>query len=190
MANLDAFIPVAIGPLRLSLGEAPVWDAITGCLYRVDIERHMVHRIDPETGGSTQQKVPRLPSVIGLCRSGQLLLASCEGMIFLDFESGETSSLCNPISHQPLARLNDGKVAPDGSFWVGSMQNNIADDGQPVPVGTSIGGFFRVTADGGISTLVPEVLGISNTLAWSPSGQFFYFADSLSGNLIRARARA
>ena len=104
----------------------------------------------------------------------------------LDFENGTVSRLCNPIEHNPLARLNDGKVAPDGSFWVGSMQNNIAEDGAPIELNSDIGGMFRVTSDGRTVPLLPETLGIMNTLAWSPNNREFVFADSLKGTLFSA----
>jgi sugar lactone lactonase YvrE len=94
--------------------------------------------------------------------------------------------MCNPIKHNPLARLNDGKVAPDGSFWVGSMQNNIAEDGAPIELNSDIGGIFRVTSDGHTVLLLPETLGIMNTLAWSPNNREFFFADSMKGVLFSA----
>ena len=85
-----------------------------------------------------------------------------------------------------MARLNDGKVAPDGSFWVGSMQNNIAEDGAPIELNSDIGGMFRVTSDGRTVPLLPETLGIMNTLAWSPNNREFFFGDSMKGALFSA----
>ena len=128
----------------------------------------------------------RRPSAIGLCLSGRLIIACRAGIILLDFENGKVSQLCNPIEHNPLARLNDGKVAPDGSFWVGSMQNNIAEDGAPIELNSDIGGMFRVTSDGRTVPLLPETLGIMNTLAWCPNNREFFFADSMKGALFSA----
>jgi len=128
----------------------------------------------------------RRPSAIGLCRSGRLIIACQAGVVLLDFENGKVTPICNPIEHKPLARLNDGKVAPDGSFWVGSMQNNIAEDGAPIELKSDIGGIFRVTSDGRTMSLLPETLGIMNTLAWSPNNREFFFADSMKGALFSA----
>ena len=32
----------------------------------------------------------------------------------------------------PDNRLNEGRVGPDGAFWVGTMQNNLNPDGSPM----------------------------------------------------------
>ena len=45
-------------------------------------------------------------------------------------------------------RLNDGKVGPDGAFWVGSM------DDRAVPVKEPLGTLYRVTADGKVEAKV------------------------------------
>ncbi|WP_256415910.1 SMP-30/gluconolactonase/LRE family protein [Ruegeria sp. HKCCD8929] len=183
MTSSPPRVQILNADLRLSLGEGPVWEREGGLLYFVDIEQDTVLRIHLSTG-EVDMRTVRRPSAIGLCRSGRLIIACQVGVVLFDFESGEVSPICNPIAHNPLARLNDGKVAPDGSFWVGSMQNNIAEDGQPVELNSNIGGLFRVASDGHVSELMPETLGIFNTLAWSPNQQDFLFADSLSGTLF------
>lgn len=46
-------------------------------------------------------------------------------------------------------RLNEGQVAPDGSYWVGTMQNNLTAQGEPKRGGsvclTSLRGFAKWT---------------------------------------------
>jgi sugar lactone lactonase YvrE len=184
MTCLNLHVQILNAELRLSLGEGPVWDCVGGFLYFVDIERDSVFKLEVSTGDVDMCTVRR-PSAIGLCRSGRLIIACRAGIVLLDFENGTVSQLCNPIEHNPLARLNDGKVAPDGSFWVGSMQNNIAEDGAPIELNSDIGGMFRVTSDGH-TVLLPETLGIMNTLAWSPNNREFFFADSMKGALFSA----
>jgi hypothetical protein len=109
--------------LRLSLGEGPVWDCVGGFLYFVDIEKDSVFKLQVSTGDVDKCTVRR-PSAIGLCRSGRLIIACQAGVVLLDFENGIVTPICNPIEHSPLARLNDGKVAPDGSFlgWLYAEQ--------------------------------------------------------------------
>jgi sugar lactone lactonase YvrE len=184
MTCLNLHVQILNAELRLSLGEGPVWDCVGGFLYFVDIERDSVFKLQVSTGDVDMCTIRR-PSAIGLCRSGRLIIACRAGIVLLDFENGTVSQLCNPIEHNPLARLNDGKVAPDGSFWVGSMQNNIAEDGAPIELNSDIGGMFRVTSDGH-TVLLPETLGIMNTLAWSPNNREFFFADSMKGALFSA----
>lgn len=185
MTSLCSHAQILHADLRLSLGEGPVWDCVGGFLYFVDIERDSVFKLQVSTGNVDMYTVRR-PSAIGLCRSGKLIIACRAGVVLLDFENGIVSPICNPIEHNPMARLNDGKVAPDGSFWVGSMQNNIAEDGTPLELNSDIGGMFRVTSDGRTVSLLPETLGIMNTLAWSPNNREFFFADSMKGALFSA----
>lgn len=185
MTYLPSNVKILHADLRLSLGEGPVWDCVGGFLYFVDIEGDSVCKLQVSTG-HVDRCTLRRPSAIGLCRSGRLIVACRAGVVLLDFENGTVSQICNPIKHNPLARLNDGKVAPDGSFWVGSMQNNIAEDGAPIELNSDIGGMFRVSSDGRTVPLLPETLGIMNTLAWSPNNREFFFADSMKGVLFSA----
>ena len=129
MTSSPLHVQILHADLRLSLGEGPVWDCVGGFLYFVDIEKDSVFKLQVSTGDVDMCTIRR-PSAIGLCRSGRLIIACQAGVVLLDFENGKVTPICNPIEHKPLARLNDGKVAPDGSFWVGSMQNNIAEDGK------------------------------------------------------------
>ena len=75
------------------------------------------------------------------------------------------------IDEPATNRLNDGKVGPDGAFWVGSMDENSPR--QP------IGALYRVTADGRIEKR-SEGYAVSNGLAWSPDGRVMYHSDSTS----------
>ena len=72
----------------------------------------------------------------------------------------------------PTNRLNDGKVGPDGAFWVGSMDENSPRQ--------KIAALYRVTADGRI-TKEQDGYAVSNGLAWSPDGRIMYHSDSTAG---------
>jgi sugar lactone lactonase YvrE len=67
-------------------------------------------------------------------------------------------------------RLNDGKVAPDGSFWVGSM---AADRSRRRPSGAH----YRVTADRRCERKFDNFK-VSNGLAWSADGRTMFHSDS------------
>ena len=84
------------------------------------------------------------------------------------------TDLTPKITEPATSRLNDGKVGPDGAFWVGSMDGNTPR--QP------IAGLYRVTADGQI-TKQAEGYAASNGLAWSPDGRTMYHSDSTPGVL-------
>lgn len=189
MSDFAQITPTPISSLRLQLGESPVWDKQNSQLLCVDIERHNIHRIDPASGNVETTSLERLPAAIGLCRSGRLIVGKIDGIFLTGFDSEVSKKLCNPISHQPSARLNDGKVAPDGSFWIGSMENNIASNDVPTDITTNIGGFYRVEADGTVEQLIHDDLGIANTLAWSPDQKYFFYADSMNNTIYRTELK-
>lgn len=180
--------PRSLSSLRLLVGEGPVWDQRSNRLLCVDIERHNIHRIDPVTGNSETKSMERQPAALGLCRSGRLIIGKVDGVFLTNFGSEISNKLCNPISDQPFARLNDGKVAPDGSFWVSSMQNNVSSNGEPKDITNDIGGYYRIDAEGNVDQLVPNELGITNTLAWSPDEKYFFYADSVHSKIYRAES--
>ena len=72
----------------------------------------------------------------------------------------------------PDNRLNEGRVGPDGAFWVGTMQNNLHPDGSPKAMSRSSGAIYRVDHDGYVSQLTPREFGITNTMAWTTDGRF------------------
>jgi sugar lactone lactonase YvrE len=100
------------------------------------------------------------------------VVAQRHHVVLFDPRSGVLTRLTPHIDEPATNRLNDGKVGPDGAFWVGSMDENSPRQ--------KIGALYRVTADGRISQ---EGTGyaVSNGLAWSPDGQIMYHSDSTSG---------
>jgi sugar lactone lactonase YvrE len=65
--------------------------------------------------------------------------------------------------------LNDGKVGPDGAFWVGSIDDGTSD--------TPTGALYRVAGHGEAKRIVGD-LRISNGLAWSADGCTMFHSDS------------
>ncbi len=68
-------------------------------------------------------------------------------------------------------RLNDGKVGPDGAFWVGTI------DQRPRPVADPMGALYRVTPAGKVEQKVTGLY-TSNGLAFSPDGRSMFHTDS------------
>lgn len=72
-------------------------------------------------------------------------------------------------------RTNDGGVAPDGSFWFGTMDN--AED-------LAEGQYYRLAPDLKAERLgLPEVL-VTNTMQFSPDGRTFYTCDSAEQQIL------
>ena len=174
--NSDAFVP--IGDLRAEVGESPVWDAGSGCIFCVDIVGKAVHRISIQDGMTTSWITDEFPTAIAPRASGGAILAQASGVFFFDFESGDSVRFCSP-DQMDGNRLNEGKCDPAGRFWVGSMQTNLNPDGSGREMDRHSGALFRIDPDGKVSRQTEHEFGVSNTMAWSPDQRTFYFGDSL-----------
>lgn len=147
---------------RAALGEGPLWDYRENLLYFVDIEGKSIRQYNPLTQVEKAIPTPQKVGTLGLCRDGRLLAALEDG-IYL-FKDGEFT-----MAHEKTAidgyRFNDGKVGPDGRFYVGTMSH----DGS--------GAFYRLDADGALTKLFGGVY-TSNGLAWSADSKTFYYIDT------------
>lgn len=153
----------------LGLGEGPVWDAATGTLLFVDIPAPALYRYHPDTGAVERWEMPEPIGSFGLCPDGRLVVGLRTGVFLYDLATRRLDLLARPEPDRPGNRLNDGKVGPDGAFWVGSIDMS-AEHGRG-------GALHRIAPDGQITT-VAEGLTISNGLAWSPDHRTMYHSDS------------
>ncbi|WP_298723734.1 SMP-30/gluconolactonase/LRE family protein [uncultured Ferrovibrio sp.] len=153
----------------LILGESPVWDMRRQRLWFVDILAPSIHSLDPVTGDVQHFKMPAAVGSIGLAKGGRLIVALRTGVHLFDPKSEKLEFLVHPEPDLHMNRLNDGKVGPDGCFWVGSMHDAIPR--QPTAA------LYRITPDGGCTRVV-EGVRASNGLAWSPDSKVMYHADS------------
>lgn len=158
-----------IADVRGSLTESPVWDEKRGLLFCCDILERKVYEIDLAEGVRREWQFETDVCSLGLCESGRLVIALSHEVIFFDVETGSRELLCRMDDMPPECRLNDGKVGPDGCFWVGSMDNRDAK--QPA------GNLYRITSDGVVSIKARDIY-VSNGLAWSPESDVFYHSDS------------
>ena len=108
---------------KCRVGESPVYDERTNRLYFVDIlarrssvwirvRRADVLEFESEVGS------------LGLAASGRLVVALRHSVILFDPATGARQELCQIEAERAReTRLNDGRVGPDGAFWVGSMDD-------------------------------------------------------------------
>jgi len=152
-----------------ALLEGPVWDDREGVLWFVDITAPLVLRLEPESGRLDRFPMPAQVGSLGLATQGRLVLALRTGIHLFDPASGALEFLVNPEPTPPTNRLNDGKVGPDGNFWVGSLDDR--------PKRKATAALYRITPAGD-STRIVDGLFCSNGLAWSPDGRTLYHSDS------------
>ncbi|MEO9339689.1 SMP-30/gluconolactonase/LRE family protein [Mesorhizobium sp. SB112] len=158
-----------IADLRAGLLESPLWDERRGTLFVCDIPGGEVIEINLADGVRRRWSFGTEVTALGLGESGALVVALARKVIVFDPETDEKRDLWTGYDEPDTSRLNDGKVGPDGAFWVGSMDGRA--ERQP------ISRLYRVDADGGAMT-VSEGFAISNGLAWSPDGTVMYHSDS------------
>jgi len=149
--------------------ESPFWDADSGCIWLVDMARPALIRTHPETGETKSWAMPETIGSFGLCEGGGAVVALRSGVHLLDLETGALSLFATPEPDRLDNRLNDGKVSPEGRFWVGSM--NLSDPRRPQAA------LYRIDPDGRCTRMI-DGLYTSNGLAWSEDGRRLFHSDS------------
>ncbi len=156
--------------IRCQTGESPVWDNQRRRLYWLDIPVGVIHALEVDSHKTLRWQVPGPIGSMGLCVDGGLVLGLQSGVHLFNPDDGALRLLVDPEQGRPNQRLNDGKVGPDGAFWVGSMSIGV----QPAPAN---GTLYRVTADGKAEAKVTGLL-CPNGLAWSGDGTTMFHSDS------------
>ncbi|GLK86935.1 SMP-30/gluconolactonase/LRE family protein [Ancylobacter defluvii] len=156
---------------RCEIGESPLWDAGRQALFWVDIPAGTVFRLDLASGAIRTWDFAAPVGSLGLARSGHLVVAVGGEVRLLDIETGEHRHLAVVEPRFPEFRLNDGKIGPDGAFWVGSMHDVAPDQQRPAAC------LYRVTANGRVERKL-EGFKVSNGLAWTADGRTMFHTDS------------
>ncbi|BBN56872.1 senescence marker protein 30 [Pseudomonas chlororaphis subsp. aurantiaca] len=170
---------------RAQLGEGPFWDALDQALYWVDIAGRQALRLCGERLQAWQ--LPEPVSAFIPCERGDALVTLSSGVYRLDLGSAPAAprlSLLCVADPQPGNRANEARCDAQGRLWLGTMQNNIGEQGEDLPVRRRSGGLFCIDAQARVTPLL-QGLGIPNTLLWSEDASRLYFADSLDGTLYQ-----
>jgi sugar lactone lactonase YvrE len=153
---------------RNGVGEGPTWDDRRQCLWWTDIPSKVLFRMDWAGRAVTVLPMPRRLGSLGLCESGRLILAFEDGVFLHEPGTDRFDWIASIEPETVMNRLNDGKVGPDGAFWVGSM-----DERSPRQ---ATGALYRVTMEGAQKQFGNVI--VSNGLAWSPDGRTMIHTDS------------
>ncbi|MBV1701696.1 MAG: SMP-30/gluconolactonase/LRE family protein [Hyphomicrobiales bacterium] len=155
----------------LALGECPTWDEASQSLWFIDITAPKLHHLHPVSGKLVSYAMPESIGSFGFCMDHRLVVGLRNGVHYFDPRSQKLTLLVDPEPDNPHTRLNDGKIGPDGCFWVGSMDDR--------KIREPIAALYRVTPDGQC-TKKRDGLRISNGLAWSPDGRKMIHADTMA----------
>ena len=151
------------------LTESPVWDAVNGALLWCDILEGEIHELRLGDGARRSWHFSAPVGSFGLAAGSRLVVACLHDVLLLDRDDGSRTMLARIEDGMTRTRLNDGKVGPDGAFWVGSMDDT--------PPKEPIAALYRVTPDGQVVRKVDGLI-TSNGLAWSADGRVMFHSDS------------
>jgi sugar lactone lactonase YvrE len=165
-----------------TLGEGAYWDAEKGLLWWLDVPMpSRLYSLDPETGDLSQFDVPEMITAVRARKDGTGLVVACHsGISSFDYRTRTLTHLLDPEPQRPYNRSNDGGTDARGRFWFGTMQNNIAPNGQGIDLVTAAGTLYRLDPDMTLTAFQSDVW-ISNTVCWSPDNRTMYFCDTASG---------
>ena len=152
------------------IGESAVYDERRDALVWVDIGGKRIRRLRLAERRHEAWPAPDFPTSIGLRTDGGAIVGLRDRVALWDY-GGEFRTLVIIEPDLPDNRLNEGRVGPDGAFWVGTMQNNLHPDGAPKNMTRDSGAIYRIDGDGRVSQLMPREFGITNT-TWTDDGRF------------------
>jgi sugar lactone lactonase YvrE len=153
---------------RNIVGEGPTWDDRRQCLWWTDIQSRVIFKLSWPGRTVETFPMPRRVGSLGLCESGRLILAFEDGVVLHEPGTDRFDHVATIEADIVMNRLNDGKVGPDGAFWVGSMDERTPR--QPS------GALYRVTMEGAVRQFGD--LYVSNGLGWSFDGRTMIHTDS------------
>lgn len=175
---------VCVAPTGDVCGEGAVWHGRQEAVYWTDINRFLIHRFTPSDGCVRSWLFDQPVTALALTDRPEVLavvLGSC--VILWEPEGDVRHTPLFRLEGWPRVRLNDARVDPRGSLWLGSMRNNVNADGSSGEVGGTDGVLIRLEGDGW-SKVWRTGIGIANTLCWSPDRRRFYYGDSLTNTIF------
>jgi len=128
----------------------------------LDILGECIFKMDYATGEIEKIDVGQQIGCMALCENGEILLGMQDGIYRMN-QKGE-----KVLAHQPIKikgrRFNDGKVGPDGCFYLGTTDAN------------GEGAFYRLKD--GVLTELFDKCNCSNGLDWTVDGTKMFYCDT------------
>lgn len=167
--------------------EGITYDDRSDTLYYIDIPSGSVFVLHNATAKDNQLNVPQSYvvsesiGVIGLTSDPNKLICGVEkGISILDLTNGNVESIAlypnNGLVNGIKYRSNDGSVAPDGSFWVGTMDESEK---------TSFGSMWFLKDKNSKLIELWNGAGIPNGINWDLSRDILYWTDSTTETIYK-----
>lgn len=154
------------------LGECPFWDSLHQTLFWIDIDLGLLFEYEPGSNNLKTHQIGQKLGSIALTSTDRLLLATEFGFAFYRPGDPPPNNFLEVIPKGVGAMFNDGKVSPEGEFWVGSKG----------PRGSAK--LYRLNHDLTVDSVI-DGISISNGIGWSLDGKYFFHTDSLDHSIYR-----
>ena len=158
-----------VWPVAAVLGEGPVWSAIDGRLWFVDIKGNRIHCYEEASRLTRSFETPEFSAFIFRDRRGGMLCGLRSGLYRFDPERASFEAVVRVEEDLPGNRLNDGCVDAEGRLWFGTMDNAHEQ---------ATGSLYRFTR-GSLERIDPGYV-ITNGPALSPDGRVLYHVDTFN----------
>jgi sugar lactone lactonase YvrE len=153
------------------LGEGVLWDAQSESIWWVDIIGMKLYSYHIETKSLQEWDTPEPLCSFSLIEGrSELLAAFASGIALYEPSSGRIEWVKKLEENNPGSRLNDGRTDPYGRFWVGGVVEH-----EEKAIGKSA--LYRVEPDLSVVRVFGEI-SVSNSLCWSPLGDYLYHTDT------------
>lgn len=161
-----------VGPGEGWLYESPLWDHRRQLFLWVDIEAGDVYELEPTSGRCSVHRLAQTVACIALRAGGGYVLALRHAIAVADEGFDSVPVVCELTDLPDDVRFNDGAVAPDGSFWAGTLSHTR----------DAAGALYRVGSDHRVQTVL-EGVSISNGMDWPSDESRQLYVDSGPGTI-------
>jgi sugar lactone lactonase YvrE len=176
--NLKIEEPICVVASGDVCGEGILWVRDAQCVYWTDINRFLLHRYSlKDDAVKTWFFSEPVTCAMETSRADTLALSLGSGIVLFQPGSDDPPTPLFALPGWPTLRCNDAGVDPGGALWVGTMRNNVKENGDHGEGGGEDGVLYRLDGSGTVTEWRRNVC-ISNTLLWSPDRSTFYFGDS------------
>ena len=163
------------------LGEGILWSENDNTLFWLDVPMpSKLFKLNMSNNELLTFEMPEMITSMSTRSNGELLIASHHGINSFNFRSKTFYKILDLEPNLPNNRCNDGASDAKGRFWIGTMQNNISSEATDIDITENSGGLYCVNEDLTFKKFESNI-GVSNTIAWSPDNEKFYFTDTLTG---------
>ncbi|MDD9910020.1 MAG: SMP-30/gluconolactonase/LRE family protein [Ahrensia sp.] len=156
----------SFGP-ACTLGEGPLWHPLRQQLFWFDIVAGTLYGANQHGGQKSSWKFGEAASAAGWVDVDTLIVATASGLQRFSISSGSWETLAPMEADNKLTRSNDGRIGPDGSFWIGTMGYNL----EP-----RAGAYYRYRT-GMVQQLFDQVT-VPNATCFAPDGKTAFLSDT------------